>query len=98
MIIEKVDAVSKSDLSLPDLEITPEAEVGFSDLVTDKLESVNQHILTAETVLEKMANGEQIELHEAMISMQQAKKNLTILVEARNKVLEAYQEVMRMQI
>jgi flagellar hook-basal body complex protein FliE len=47
---------------------------------------------------EKLARGENVELHEVMIASQKASITLAATMEIRNKVIEAYQEVMRMQI
>jgi flagellar hook-basal body complex protein FliE len=37
-------------------------------------------------------------MHDVMISMEQARMNLMFMVEVRNRVVEAYQELMRMQL
>jgi flagellar hook-basal body complex protein FliE len=75
-----------------------EQSTSFGELLADKLESTNGRINEAEIAIHKMAQGQDIELHEAIIAMQRAKMELTLVVEVRNKVLEAYQEVMRMQV
>ena len=46
----------------------------------------------------KMANGENVDLHTVMIASQKASISLTATLEIRNKVVEAYQEIMRMNI
>ena len=42
--------------------------------------------------------GKEIPLHQAMIAMQEAGVAFQLMVEVRNKLLEGYQELMRMQI
>jgi flagellar hook-basal body complex protein FliE len=43
-------------------------------------------------------SGQNVSLHQAMISMQEANVSFQLMVEVRNKLLESYQELMRMQI
>jgi len=45
-----------------------------------------------------MALGENVELHDVMIASQKASITLQATMEVRNKVVEAYQEIMRMQV
>ena len=45
-----------------------------------------------------MANGENVDLHTVMITSQKASISLSATLEIRNKVVEAYQEIMRMNI
>lgn len=45
-----------------------------------------------------MANGENVDLHQVMITAQKASITLQAALEIRNKVVEAYQETMRMQV
>ena len=97
-MVEPIGAISAVSSSANELSVSQSSEANFSDLLVNKLDSVNENIQAAEVVLEKLARGEDIAVHEAMIAMQKAKINLSVLVEARNKVLEAYQEVLRMQI
>ena len=46
----------------------------------------------------KLINGENVELHEVMIAAQKASITLNATIEIRNKVIEAYQEIMRMNV
>ena len=52
----------------------------------------------ADTVLQDMALDKPVSTHEVMLVMQQAKSELRMAVEVRNKLLEGYQEIMRMQV
>jgi flagellar hook-basal body complex protein FliE len=45
-----------------------------------------------------LLSGENVSLHQAMISMQEAGLSFQLMVEVRNKLLESYQELMRMQV
>ena len=69
-----------------------------STVILDKLESLDKSVSISEVMLESLTRGEEVETHEMMIALQKAKMELSVVVEVRNKVLEAYQEIVRMQI
>ena len=52
----------------------------------------------ADTNLQNIALGKPLKTHEVLIQMEQAKMSFELMIETRNKLLEAYQQVMRMQI
>ena len=62
------------------------------------LDQVDMAQKTADQQIESFIAGEQENLHEVMIQMNQAKTSFQLLVEVRNKMMEAYQELFRMQI
>ncbi|RSK27024.1 flagellar hook-basal body complex protein FliE [Bacillus sp. HMF5848] len=70
----------------------------FSTFLKDAISSVNNAQIKSDTLTTKMALGENVDLHNVMIESQKASVSLQATLEIRNKVIEAYQEVMRMQI
>lgn len=71
---------------------------GFTEVFENQLGKVNQDLAAAETSLQKLATGEPIELHDVMISLETARISVQTMIQVRNRLVEAYQEVMRMQI
>ncbi|OHB25676.1 MAG: flagellar hook-basal body complex protein FliE [Desulfuromonadaceae bacterium GWC2_58_13] len=74
------------------------AAAGFADALKSAVEDVNRSQVDADKAVERLQTGESQNLHEVMISMEKADISLRLAVQMRNKVLEAYQEIMRMQI
>lgn len=70
----------------------------FSKLVSEGLASVNQQLLASEAGLQQLATGNVENLHQVMIQLQEAKLSFDLLMQVRSRLLEAYQDVMRMQI
>lgn len=70
----------------------------FKDSVQGFLGKVNEMQLTAQSKAERFAAGEEINLHEVMIAQEQASLAFQMTQQFRNRILEAYQEVMRTQI
>lgn len=71
---------------------------GFTEVFEQQLGKVNQDLAMAETSLQKLAAGEPIELHDVMISLETARISVQTMIQVRNRLVDAYQEVMRMQI
>lgn len=70
----------------------------FVDWLSNELAVVNNQVNTAELDLREFAAGKTDNLHHVMLSMNKASLSFELMVEVRNKVLEGYQEIMRMQI
>lgn len=70
----------------------------FAAALKDSLSEVNQAQLTADQAAQQIAAGESKNLHGAMIKMEEADISLRLMVQVRNKAVEAYQEIMRMQV
>lgn len=58
----------------------------------------NDKQVRADQLVQKLALGDAENLHQVMIALDEAKFSFNLLVQVRNKLLEAYQDVMRMQV
>ncbi|WP_042355959.1 flagellar hook-basal body complex protein FliE [Bacillus rubiinfantis] len=70
----------------------------FSNVLKGYLENVDTTVKQASDLATKTAAGEVDNLHDVMIASQKAKVALELTVAVRDKAVEAYQEMMRMQI
>lgn len=70
----------------------------FSELVGGFLEGVNSLQREADQAIQDVVLGKEENLHRAMIALEKANVALELTVQVRNKVVEAYQEIMRMQV
>lgn len=77
---------------------TAEAQEKFADILKQSLNNVNDMQVKSDKMTQLMATGQVEDLHEVMVVAQKANITLQTTVEVRNKVIEAYQEIMRMQI
>ncbi|ADD69077.1 flagellar hook-basal body complex subunit FliE [Denitrovibrio acetiphilus DSM 12809] len=76
----------------------PEASVDFSSMLKDALRDVNGAQIEADDAVQKVLSGETKDIESTMIALQKADVSLKMMLEVRNKIMEAYQEVMRTQI
>ncbi len=70
----------------------------FGQMLQEALAKVNNDILTAEQLAQDFALGKNVELHQVVIAAEQANLALQLTIQIRNKILDAYQEIMRMQV
>ncbi|WP_342534073.1 flagellar hook-basal body complex protein FliE [Lysinibacillus sp. FSL K6-0057] len=81
------------------LNETPyEAQQSFANSLKEAIAKVNDQQITSDKYTQKLIKGEDVELHEVMIASQKASITLNATIEVRNKVIEAYQEIMRMSV
>lgn len=70
----------------------------FGKILFETLKKIDEKEKSAETALSALAKGEDIDPAEVAIKISSADVSMKLLLRIRNKVLEAYQEIMRMQI
>ncbi len=78
----------------------PQAAEGvtFSDMLRGSLERVNELQHQADTAMKELVAGRTKNIHETMLAVERADASLKLMMQVRNKVLDAYREIMRMQI
>lgn len=69
----------------------------FGDMFNGFLKDVNEMQVKADQSIQKMVSGEIKDVHQVMLAVGEAKVAFNLLLEIRNKTMEAYQEVMRMR-
>ncbi len=96
------DIVPSSPIgSVAQPEPLPAAKPGgdsFSNLLGKMVAEVNGKQSAAAEAVNNLQGGDNVSLHQAVIAMEEANVSFQLLVEVRNKMLEAYKEVMQMQI
>lgn len=75
---------------------TPAA--GFGDQLADSLRSVSQLEHRADATATAFAAGEPVPVHEVMVATTESRLAVDALVAVRNRAVEAYQEIMRLQV
>ncbi len=71
--------------------------VSFGNMLTRSLEEVNRLHIAADEAVEDLAAGKQKNIHETMIAMEKADVAFQLLMQVRNKIISAYETIMRMQ-
>jgi flagellar hook-basal body complex protein FliE len=71
---------------------------GFQDVFSSAIRTVEAYGQNASGAIERFLSGEGEELHQTVLATQQAELAFELFLQARNKVVSAYQEIMRMQM
>lgn len=72
---------------------------GFSSALQEALEAVNAHQKSAEALTEKFQAGDpNTSIAEVVVEMQKASVSFQAMTEARNRIVDAYREIMNMSV
>jgi flagellar hook-basal body complex protein FliE len=71
---------------------------GFGQMLDNLVSSVNAKQAEADKVTQSVLLGDSGQLHRSVIAMQEASLSLSLMVQVRNKLVDSYQELMRMQV
>lgn len=101
-MIDRLNISTPQVFTKPTIATNPatvsESQNKFANYLKDALNKVNEAQNTSDQFTKKLAMGENVDLHQVMIAAEKASVSLTATLEIRNKVIEAYQEVMRMPL
>lgn len=73
-------------------------ENSFQSILEDNLNKLNDQQLAADEITSEFVAGGDVEVHEMMLSMEEAKMSLQLAIQVRNKVVEAVKELTNMQL
>jgi flagellar hook-basal body complex protein FliE len=76
----------------------PDAAKGFGEMLMESIQKTNEAQVQADQSIKELAAGRTKNIHETMLNIEKADTSLKLLMQVRNKVLDAYKEIMRMQV
>ncbi|MCL5268218.1 MAG: flagellar hook-basal body complex protein FliE [Bacteroidetes bacterium] len=85
----------------PDISASKSAQdvtSSFEQTLDGFVNNVNDLQNKANDAMDKMASGQAADVHEVMIAMEKAKVSFDLLLQVRNKMLDAYKQIMQMQV
>ena len=98
--VSSIGSASIQPIRLPEAAAKPLSGTGdaFQNILSDAIQRVEDYRQTADTAVQRFLTGEDEELHKVAIATQQAEVSLELFLQVKNKVVQAYQEIMRMQL
>ena len=79
--------------------ISSEAVAGsFGQLVSEGIAKVNGQLIGNQVDLQKLAMGDAQNLHQIMINLEESRVSFQLMMQVRSRLLEAYQDIMKMPI
>ena len=103
-LLSGASPLTQVDAPLPKLPGMPLAPAGatpadgFGHMLDGLVASVDAKQAEAQALTKRVLLGESDQLHQSVIAMQEAGVSFSLMVEVRNKLIESYQELMRMQV
>ena len=91
-------AINPVAKSLPHPAGTNCHSVGFGDLLVGVVQDANSKQLVADSAMEKFVTGGESNVQDVALSMAKADIAFQLVLEIRNRLIDSYQEVMRMQV
>lgn len=70
----------------------------FSSVLGRMVQEVSAQQGVANNAIAALQSGQNVSLHQAVIALEEANLSFQLMVEVRNKLLDSYQEIMRMQV
>lgn len=89
---------SQFSMPTPNVNGTQPGEKSFADTLKDAVQSVNTAQKESDVKMQEMAVGKSQDVSDVMITAEKADIALKLMVQVRNKIIEAYQDIMKMQV
>ena len=95
----KIDSVTLSRFpEAAKIQNNEQGKVSFSDVLKESIQKVTELEKEADKEVEKLAKMESQDIHNTMIAMEKADMTFQMMMQIRNKIISAYEEIMRMQV
>jgi flagellar hook-basal body complex protein FliE len=78
--------------------VNKDGQISFSELLKKSLNEVNHLQVEANSLIEKLVSGKTKNIHETMLAVEKADIAFRAMNQIRQKVIDSYQEIMKMQI
>ncbi len=75
-----------------------ETQKSFADTLNEAIQNVNELQKSSDKAMQNLATGRTDNVAEVMIAAEKADISLKLMVQVRNKIIDAYQEIMKMQV
>jgi flagellar hook-basal body complex protein FliE len=99
MNIKAIEHIGPGELARPDRGRPGEAgALDFGAVLNQSLGEVNKLQAQADEAVEALANGKGASLHETMIALEKADLSFRLMMQVRNKIVDAYREIVNMQV
>jgi len=96
----KIEALDNGyfNSGIKEAELPVKTSPSFANWLQGKLSETNEQLINADQALQQLASGQAPSLHETMLSLEQARLSFQFLEQLRNRLMSAYQEILREQI
>jgi flagellar hook-basal body complex protein FliE len=99
-----IEAIAPVDLSVSQLlgvgplPAAATDRLSFSEMLSKGIEATNSKLVEADRLVTQFAVGDPVPLHQVTYALEQARLSFELMIQVRNRALEATQQLMNMQI
>lgn len=97
MRIDQINNAMLTDVR-KSMEFDNNVQISFASWLGEKINNTNEQLNKADHILIQLASGQTENLHQSMITLEQAKLSFQYMEQIRNRLLTAYQDLLREQI
>ena len=80
------------------MDLAEKPTSSFANWLTTTVSETNEQLVGADNALQQLASGQATNLHQTMLTLEQAKLSFQFLEQVRNRLMSAYQDILREQI
>jgi flagellar hook-basal body complex protein FliE len=80
------------------IQVSPSGPASFEGMVSNGLHHVSAQLEASQVDLQRLATGDVDNLHQVMLRLEESRISFQLMLQVRNRLLESYQDVMRMQV
>ncbi|WBY64314.1 MAG: Flagellar hook-basal body complex protein FliE [Thermocaproicibacter melissae] len=96
--IESIESLHQAEKTSAATENTGSVAIPFQSLFEDAIENVKETSAVLDSEITKLATGQTDDLHAALIASQKATLSVNMVVQLRNKLLDAYKEISNISV
>ena len=93
-----LESVSQAAVARPEQKNKGNGDTGFGDVLRKSIDSVNKGMQEADQLREGLVTGQHGNIHETMIAVEKAGISFRLMTKMQQKAIQAYQDVMRIQL
>jgi flagellar hook-basal body complex protein FliE len=97
-LVKDIDSLSKAGGITGNIDKSGQSEKSFMSTIMDSIKNVQQTQAEANTKVGQLVSGKDTDLAGVLIAAEKASLEMQFTLQIRNKLLEAYQEITRMQV
>lgn len=90
--------IAFDQLAVSQIPATPSTGFSFSQFLTNEAQKVSDDVLNADKLVHDFAISDSIPMHQVTYALEQAQLSLNLMMQVRNRLVEAYQQMMNMQL
>lgn len=101
-MMNELSAIARIEGGLPSDELnlltTQTQPTRFPEALLSQLDKLDESLKASSQLVERAASGESVSPHQVMIALEESRLHFSLAMQVRNRLLEAYQELTRMQV